>query len=131
LRYKNPDPLEKKHAKEIIDTVKDFCEEQLEDCIKRAYYNRRWSVLGKELQYDVYIGLAQELRVKSFQINFNELPANDNTDALTTEYDKFWNDVVIHESDSESVKKAKEQLQDKLRGIEHEEHSEDLDNDKK
>jgi len=43
---------------------------------------------------------------------------NFNNAGLTTEYDKFWKDVVIHESDPESVKNAKEQLQDKLKGKE-------------
>jgi hypothetical protein len=118
LRYKNPDPTEKKQAQEIIQTVMAFCEERIDDYIKRSYHNRRWSLLGKELQYDVYFGLSRQLKINSLQINFNEIEANDNNAGLTTEYDKFWKDVVIHDSDSESVKNAKEQLQDKLKGKE-------------
>jgi hypothetical protein len=82
--------MEKKQAQYIIHAVMAFCEEQIDDCVKRSYHGRKWSLLGKELQYDVYFGLSKQLKIKSLQIDFNEIEANGNNTGLTTEYDKFW-----------------------------------------
>jgi hypothetical protein len=121
MRYKNPDPFEKRKAEEIIAKITASYEEIIEDCITRNFYNRQWSTIAKELRYDVCDALAKRFNEKRLDINFNDSQYfghnnnNNNSNNDTSEYDKFWRDVVIHESDSESVEKRKEQLQDKLR----------------
>jgi hypothetical protein len=120
LRYKNPDPFEKQKAQEIIAEIIASYDERIDDCIKRNFYNRQWSVIAKELKYDVCDALARRFDEKRLDINFNDSQHvghnnNSNNNNDTSEYDKFWKDVVIHESDSELAKKSKVQLQDKLR----------------
>jgi hypothetical protein len=118
LRYKNPDPFEKEKAEEVIAKVTASYDEIIDDCIKRNFYNRQWSTIAKELRYDVYDALSKAFNQRRLDINFNYTEASaDNLDHYTAEWDQFWNDVVIHDLDSDSVKKRKMKQQDKLRGI--------------
>jgi hypothetical protein len=120
LRYKNPDPFEKQLAQEIIAKITALYDEIIEDCISRNFYNRQWSTIAKELRYDVCEALAKRFNEKRLDINFNDsqyFGSNNNSKNDTSEYDKFWNDVIIHEYNSDSVKKDKMKLQDKLKGI--------------
>lgn len=131
MRYQNPDPLEKKKAQEIIDEMLALYDDKIDDCIKRNFYNKINSVIARELQYDVCDGLSKKFGEKLSTVYFFDTGAANNNRSIPTDYDRFWNNVVIHDSDSESVKKHKMQLQDKLRGIVHEQQSEDFEEGKK
>lgn len=105
MRYKNPDPFEKKKAAEIIHEMLELYDEKIADCVKRNFYNKRFSVLSRELQYDVSDGLAQAFKQKLSLIHFDDIGVidDDSSTKLETEYDKFWkNDDDDDDDDDDS-----------------------------
>ena len=99
MRYKNADPMEKQQAKEIADLIIAQTGVKLQECIKRSYYNREWSILSRELKFDVYDSLIRFFIKKISEISFDDVQSTADDNA-TSEYDGFWNNEVIQDSAS-------------------------------
>jgi len=107
MRYKNPDPFEKKKAAEIINEILELYHNKIQDCVKRNFYNRQFGILSRELQYDVSDGLAKAFGQELSGIHFDDTGVTDDSSKTPAEYDKFWkNDLNQNrDSDSDSSKK--------------------------
>jgi hypothetical protein len=124
-KYENADPSTSKYAPIIADELLEIIKENISKSARRIYHIRDDSILAIDLKNAVIYELFDKLAYVVAEIEkFEREDASDlrnypflEPENTTTEYDKFWNDVVIHESNSESVKKDKMNLQDKLRGI--------------
>jgi hypothetical protein len=71
MRYRNPDPMEKRQAEELKKQLIMLIHEAIDERAKKAGY-RPDSILGRELRQDVLHALARILRVQSLQINFSD-----------------------------------------------------------
>jgi hypothetical protein len=96
--------MEQRKAQQIIGQVREFAKERIAECVKENMYNKPESVLARELKLDVYEGVSKICKDEISGINFDDT-AVINNDA-PTEYDRFWNNDVNEnsQSDSESVK---------------------------
>jgi hypothetical protein len=116
MRYKNPDPFEKKKAAEIIDEMLELYDNKIQECVKRNFYNKQFGILSRELQYDVSHGLAKAFGQKLSGIHFDDTGVTNDSSKTPAEYDKFWhNDVTQNSdsiSDSDSTKKDNDDKDD-------------------
>lgn len=71
MRYRNPDPMERRQADELKNQLMRLIHEKIDERSKNAGY-RPDSILGRELRQDVLSALAKTLRVQSLQIPFDD-----------------------------------------------------------
>ena len=117
MRYKNPDPFEKRKAAEIIDEMLELYDNKIQDCVKRNFYNKQFGILSRELQYDVSDGLAKAFGQRLSGIHFDDTGVTDDSSKTpAAEYDKFWHNDVNQNSDpvsdSDSAKKNNDDKDD-------------------
>jgi hypothetical protein len=62
MRYKNPDPFEKKLACELITEMWEVYNEKFADYVKKHFYNRIDAEIARELKYDSCEGLSKKLK---------------------------------------------------------------------
>jgi hypothetical protein len=107
MRYKNPDPMEKRLAGELVDEIWDSCNKIFEHYVKKRMHINLKSVLARELDSDACEGLSKKCNARQAAISFDHIGITDDSSKTPTEYDKFWNLDANQNSDSdfESVKK--------------------------
>jgi hypothetical protein len=72
MRYKNPDPFEKKLAGELIIEVCEVYNEKFADYVKKHFYNRIDAEIARELKYDSCEGLSKKFKDELSAINFDD-----------------------------------------------------------
>jgi phosphoglucomutase len=72
MRYKNPDPFEKKLACELITEMWEVYNEKFADYVKKHFYNRIDAEIARELKYDSCEGLSKKLKDELSATNFDD-----------------------------------------------------------
>jgi len=72
MRYKNPDPFEKKLAGELIIEMCELYNEKFADYVKKHFYNRIDAEIARELKYDTCEALSKKFKDELSGIHFDD-----------------------------------------------------------
>jgi hypothetical protein len=72
MRYRNPDPFEKKLACELITEMWEIYNEKFADHVKKHFYNRINAEIARELKHDSCEGLSKKFKDELSAINFDD-----------------------------------------------------------
>ena len=72
MRYRNPDPLEKKLAGELIIEMWELYNEKFAEYVKKHFYNIIDAEIARELKADSLEGLSKKCKDEASAINFDD-----------------------------------------------------------